>query len=208
MIYCLKLYLRLIVVTLTNSNKMKKFLKYSVLLIMAGIFFLGRAKAQVYKTNNGEITFVSKTDFKEFKAVNNNVSAAASFFGNVQFRVPINSFIFKSALMQEHFQENYMESNTYPNASFKGLIIEPEKFKLSSKSQKVKVKGMLNIHGVDHEELVNGTIQETKDGVVLKADFSIELEDYNINIPKNNINDIAETIEINVNCLLINKPKK
>src|SRR5210317_858016 len=146
MIYCLKLYLRLIVVTLTKSNKMKKYLKYSVLLIMAGIFFLGRAKAQVYKTNNGEITFVSKTDF--------------------------------------------------------------EKFKLSSKSQKVKVKGMLNIHGVDHEELVNGTIQETKDGVVLKADFSIELEDYNINIPKNNINDIAETIEINVNCLLINKPKK
>ena len=191
-----------------KSNKMKNYLKYSVLLIMASIFFLGRAKAQVYKTNNGEITFVSKTDFKEFKAVNNNVSAAASFFGKVQFRVPINSFIFKSALMQEHFQENYMESNTYPNASFKGLIIEPEKFKLSSKSQKVKVKGMLNIHGVDHEELVNGTIQETKDGVVLKADFSIELEDYNINIPKNNINDIAETIEINVNCLLINKPKK
>ena len=187
---------------------MKKYLKYSVLLIMAGIFFLGRAKAQVYKTNNGEITFVSKTDFKEFKAVNNNVSAAASFFGNVQFRVPINSFIFKSALMQEHFQENYMESNTYPNASFKGLIIEPEKFKLSSKSQKVKVKGMLNIHGVDHEELVNGTIQETKDGVVLKAYFSIQLDDYNINIPKNNINDIAETIEINVDCLLINKPKE
>lgn len=187
---------------------MKKFLKYGILLIMAGIFFLGRAKAQVYKTNNGEITFVSKTDFKEFKAVTNNVSAAASFFGKVQFRVPINSFIFKSALMQEHFQENYMESNTYPNASFKGSIIEPEKFKLSSKSQNVKVKGMLNIHGVDHEELVNGTIQDTKDGVVLKADFSIELHDYNINIPKNNINNIAETIEINVDCLLLNKPKK
>lgn len=187
---------------------MKKLIKYSVLLIMASIFFLGRAKAQVYKTNNGEISFVSKTDFEEFKAVNNNVSAAASFFGKVQFRVPINSFIFKSALMQEHFQENYMESSTYPNASFKGSIIEPEKFKLSFKSQKVKVKGVLNIHGIDHEEMVNGTIQETKDGVVLKAGFSIHLDDYNIKIPKNNINDIAETIVIKVDCILLNKPKK
>ena len=187
---------------------MNKFLKYGVLLIMASIFFLGRAKAQVYKTNNGEISFVSKTDFKEFKAVNNNVSAAASFFGKVQFRVPINSFIFKSALMQEHFQENYMESSTYPNASFKGSIIEPEKFKLTSQNQEVKVKGVLNIHGVDHEEMVDGTIQETKDGVVLKANFSIQLDDYNIKIPKNNINDISETINIKIDCLLLNKPKK
>jgi|SRR6056300_655320 len=191
-----------------KSNKMNKFLKYGVLLIMASIFFLGRAKAQVYKTNNGEISFVSKTDFKEFKAVNNNVSAAASFFGKVQFRVPINSFIFKSALMQEHFQENYMESSTYPNASFKGSIIEPEKFKLTSQNQEVKVKGVLNIHGVDHEEMVDGTIQETKDGVVLKANFSIQLDDYNIKIPKNNINDISETINIKIDCLLLNKPKK
>jgi polyisoprenoid-binding protein YceI len=191
-----------------KSNKMNKFLKYGVLLIMASIFFLGRAKAQVYKTNNGEISFVSKTDFKEFKAVNNNVSAAASFFGKVQFRVPINSFIFKSALMQEHFQENYMESSTYPNASFKGSIIEPEKFKLTSQNQEVKVKGVLNIHGVDHEEMVDGTIQETKDGVVLKANFSIQLDDYNIKIPKNNLNDISETINIKIDCLLLNKPKK
>ena len=67
---------------------MRKYFKYSVLLIMASIFFIGLAKAQVYKTNNGEITFVSKTDFKEFKAVNNTFLRRLLFLATFNLEFP------------------------------------------------------------------------------------------------------------------------
>ena len=76
--------------------------KYTILLVMAMIFAIGHSVAQTYKTSTGEISFVSKTDFETFEAVNNQVTAAYSN-GKVQFRVPINAFIFEKKLMQTHF---------------------------------------------------------------------------------------------------------
>lgn len=187
---------------------MKNYTKYISLLMMALIFIVGRSKGQVFKTSNGKILFVSKTDFETFDATNNKVIAAVTSSGKIQFRVPINAFIFDQALMQTHFQENYMESSKYANASFKGGVVDPEGFKLSSKVQQVKVAGVFNIHGVDKEEEVTGTLQKTKNGVELKAKFSIQISDYGIEIPKNNINDISNVINIEVDCKLTPKKKK
>ena len=178
--------------------------KYTVLLAMALIFTIGRTVGQTYKTSTSEISFLSKTDFETFEAVNNQVSAAYSK-GKVQFRVPINAFIFEKKLMQTHFQENYMESATYPNGSFKGTIIYPENFKPSAKAQTVKVKGTFNIHGVEKETEISGSITQTKNGLSLIANFSILLNDFNINIPASSINKIAQTIDIRVDAQLTKK---
>ncbi len=178
--------------------------KYAIVLVMALIFAIGQSFAQVFKTSTGEVSFISKTDFESFEAVNNQVTAAYSR-KKLQFRVPINAFIFEKKLMQTHFQENYMESSKFPNASFKGSIISPEDFKISSKEQPVTVKGTLNIHGVDKESEIVGTIQNTPDGVVLKANFTIILSDYQIGVPSNLTAKISQNIDIKVNALLLSK---
>jgi polyisoprenoid-binding protein YceI len=107
--------------------------------------------------------------------------------------------------MQTHFQENYMESAKYPNGSFKGTVIYPENFKLSTKAQNVKVKGIFNIHGVEKETEISGSITQTKTGILLSANFSILLNDFNINIPVSSINKIAQNIDIRVDAQLTAK---
>lgn len=173
---------------------------------MASIFFIGAAFSQVYTSSEGSIRFVSKTDFEEFEAVNHQPSVAMSSNGKVQFRVPVNSFEFEKKLMQTHFQENYMESSKFPNAEFKGTIIEPDNFKLKDGKQEVKVKGIMEIHGVEKEIEATGTIKKTKNEVIMFGNFDILLSDYKINIPKNNINQISNTITIHLEAKL--EPKK
>ncbi|MFN4940861.1 MAG: hypothetical protein ACK5GM_02860, partial [Bacteroidota bacterium] len=75
--------------------------------------------AQVYKTSAGKISFVSKTAIEEFSANNAQVEAAIAPAKNqIQFRVPVNGFVFKSGLMQKHFQENYMETSQFQYSNF------------------------------------------------------------------------------------------
>ncbi len=174
---------------------------------MAMIFAIGQTFAQVYKTSTAVVSFISKTEYETFEATNNQVTAAysASSPAKVQFRVPVNAFIFEKKLMQTHFQENYMESAKYPNASFKGEIIAPENFRINGKEQKeqaVTVKGVFNIHGVDKETEIKGSLQYTPNGIVLKANFSILLSDYNIAVPSNLMAKISQNIDIKVNALL------
>jgi polyisoprenoid-binding protein YceI len=180
--------------------------KYSIILLMASIFFVGAAFSQVYTSSEGSIRFVSKTDFEEFEAVNHQPSIAMSSKGKVQFRVPVNSFEFEKKLMQTHFQENYMESSKFPNAEFKGTVFEPENFMLKDGKQEVKVKGTMEIHGVEKEIEATGTIKKSKEGIVMFGNFNILLSDYKINIPKNNINQISNTITVYFEAKL--EPKK
>jgi polyisoprenoid-binding protein YceI len=180
--------------------------KYSIILLMASIFFVGAASSQVYKSTDAHIRFVSKTDFEEFEAINHQPTIAFTNKGKVQFRVPVNSFEFEKKLMQTHFQENYMESSKYPNADFKGSVIEPENFNLKEGVQKVKVSGIMKMHGVEKEISATGTIQKNKNEVVMSGNFDVLLSDYKIAIPKNNINQISNTITIHFEAKL--EPKK
>lgn len=189
-----------------HLHYIKTMKKQYVYLIMVSLFILqqNKAHAQILKTATGIVSFTSKTDFLTFEAINNQVSAAYSK-GKMQFRVPVNAFIFERKLMQTHFQENYMESAKYPNGSFKGTVVSPENFKPSAKVQNVKVKGIFSIHGVDKETEVVGTIVQTNKGMELKADFSILLIDYNIDIPSTVVNKISPTVDIQVETLLSEK---
>src|SRR5215210_2804803 len=95
--------------------------KYS--LILATLFLATTAFSQRYMTRTGKVTFFSSTPLENIEAINNEMACAIdSKSGDVAFQVPIKSFKFEKALMQEHFNENYLESDKYPKAEFKGKV--------------------------------------------------------------------------------------
>src|SRR5688572_21005069 len=100
----------------------------SKIILLAGLFvivtaFSLKVTGDKYKTKNGKVTFYSHTDLEDIKADNNKVSSVLDTkSGKMVIEVLIKSFVFKKALMQEHFNENYMESNKYPKSKFDGKI--------------------------------------------------------------------------------------
>jgi polyisoprenoid-binding protein YceI len=181
--------------------------KVSFLTILA--LFAFQLNAQTFKTNEGTIKFINKTSLMEFEAVNNQVTAAISGKGKVQFRVPINSFQFEKKLMQSHFQENYMESQTFPNATFSGSVMKMDGVNLTKAGEyNVKVAGKFDMHGVSKADTLAGKLIVAKGTVKLVSSFSIKCNDYNIKIPAAVSSKVANEIKINVNCLTAITEKK
>lgn len=170
---------------------------------------LNTASAQVYKTSTGSVNFHSHTDMEDIDATNSTVVAAMSAGGVVEFSVSVNSFQFKKALMQKHFQENYMETSKFPKSSFKGKITNMAGVNLTKNgTYTVSVKGNLTMHGVTKEVTIPGTVTVNGNKVTLKSDeskFKVKPSDYGIKIPAANAASIADEIEISVNCELTKK---
>ena len=183
---------------------MKTILRIVIVLLMlsSSVF------AQKYMTKNGKITFNSDAPMEKIEAKNNQVGVILDASnGELVFRVLITSFEFKQALMQEHFNENYMESPKFPNSTFKGKItnLKDINFTKNGKYNAV-VEGDLTIHGVTKKVKQTGTV-EVKDGkVIVSCKFSIKVKDYNINIPNAVAGKIAETVQIIVDATM--DPKK
>ncbi len=178
---------------------MKKiFLSATLLFIISGI-----AKAQKYYTKNGNISFFSKTSLEDIKADNNQVmSVLNAGTGELQFSVLIKSFHFPKALMEEHFNENYMESAKYPKSTFKGTVADISKVNfVVDGTYPVTVSGELTIHGVTKKVTTNGKFVVKGGKITGNAVFSVALADYKIEVPKLVENNIAKNIEITVNCL-------
>jgi hypothetical protein len=166
--------------------------------------------AQVLVTKNGYIRFFSTTPVENIEAKNNQVNCALDSKNNkLIFKVLIKSFVFEKALMQEHFNENYMESDKFPSASFTGKITNINELNLSKNGiYKVSVEGEMSIHGVAKNVKESGTA-EVKDGKVrLKAKFNVKPKDYQIKIPAAVATKIAESIEVSVDCSLSPMDKK
>ncbi len=149
----------------------------------------------LYSTTSAEIGFFSEAPIENIKAESDNgISVLNIETGELAFQVKINTFQFEKALMQEHFNENYMESDKYPKASFKGKILNFEHS--SNASQEVIVKGDLTIHGVTRKVEVPATIQHNGDRIDLESTFNVRCEDHKIRIPKLLWKNIAEVIEV------------
>ena len=167
------------------------------ILLLLYVFFTDNALAQKYKSSSSSIHFFSNAPVEDIEATNlDGQSAIDLATGEIVFSIPIKSFTFEKSLMQEHFNENYMESDKYPKAIFKGEIMN---FDLSNNElQKANAKGIINIHGVEQEISVEGQIKISDDSMELKAKFSIKLEDYKIKIPKVVFYNIAEIVDVTI----------
>ena len=153
----------------------------------------------IYLTRQGIVEFFSSTPIEDIKAYNNQVSCVLNYkTGTFAFQVPIKGFMFKNALMQEHFNENYLESDIYPKSIFKGEIKDWGGIAINDSTVNIRLVGELTIHGVTNEIEQNATIWRINGNLVGKCKFIISLEDYNVKIPKIVRQNIAESIEINV----------
>ena len=178
-------------------------MKTFVLITALTLSFCANIFAQKVYTKNGTISFFSKSPLENISADNNQVmSVLNKQNGEMQFSVLIKSFHFKKALMEEHFNENYMESNKFPKASFKGAVEDMSKMDLSKEgTYKVKVNGELTMHGVANKVSSTGTMS-VKAGIITgNSIFILKLEDYKITIPKLVKDNISEKIEITVSCV-------
>lgn len=179
-------------------------------LVIATVLMCGMtvsAMAQKYITRTGKISFFSSTPVENIEAFNNDVSSVVDArTGDLAFIVPIKSFKFEKALMQEHFNENYMESDKFPKADFKGKIMNIDAVNFSKDGvYNVKVAGRLTIHGVSKDVTMPGTVTVKGGSITTNTKFNVHPADYGIKIPSMVAAKIADQIEVTVNSILSQK---
>ena len=163
------------------------------------IFMTPLIAKDIYFTRSGAISFFSSTPIEDIKANNEQATCVLDMeTGSVSFRIPIRGFIFKNSLMQEHFNENYLESDKFPYASFKGQVNDWGEINLSKDYQSIEIKGMMNIHGVSQKITEVGRISLRDGRVIGNSIFKIKVADYGIEIPKLVRENIAKVMEINI----------
>jgi len=152
----------------------------------------------IYQTKSAKVKFFSATTVENIEAVNNQVNAKLSTNGQMVFILAIRGFVFKNALMQEHFNENYMESDKFPKASFFGNITNINTVNFSKDgSYPVSVNGDMEIHGVKQKVNATGTIDIKNGKIAAKSIFKVTIT--NFGIKGSYIGDkIAKEIEITV----------
>ena len=169
-----------------------------VLLVLAAPR-LGCAQGK-FMTKVGRVSFFSTSIIEDIEARNGAAAAVLDLgTGQLAFAVPIKEFVFKRTLMQEHFNENYMESDKYPRATFTGHFTGADAAALGVLgSHAIQVEGDLTLHGVTHHLTVPGTL-EAKNGQLLAfAFFSVAPADYAIEIPLLVRENIAKIVSIRV----------
>ena len=175
--------------------------------IITALFVVGAtisANAQYYKgkPDVSTISFFSKSPLEDIDATNKKVTVVLKTTTNeIQFGVPMVGFKFPKPLMEEHFNENYVESSKYPTCTFKGKINETIDFTKDG-DYKVTAKGVLDLHGVQKEIEAPGTLTVKGKDILLNANFKIKIADYNIKVPSLYVQNIAEFVDVKVNATL------
>jgi len=146
-----------------------------------------QTKAQVLMTRTGKIHFdaTTKASPEKVEGKNNEVACILDEkTGDIRFQVLVKSFKFERQLMEEHFNENYMESDKFPKSDFKGTIANLSEVNFAKDGNyPVKVTGKMTMHGVTNELTASGTLMVKGNTVELKSKFSLKLADYKIEIP-------------------------
>jgi len=171
-------------------------------LFLAGLLFcISESIAQTFVTRNGTVRFFSEAPLENIEAVNRQVSSALDAeTGEFVFRVVMRSFSFEKALMQQHFNDNFVESHKYPNATFQGQILDIGEIDFNSDGEyEVTVEGDLTIKDVTRFISEQGILRIRGDNVIGESKFIVRPEEYNITIPSRFARNISQEIEVTVN---------
>jgi polyisoprenoid-binding protein YceI len=156
------------------------------------------AQAQIATSHDVAFSFFSKAPIEDISAESEEgVSALDTESKSIYFKVAIRTFEFEKSLMQEHFNENYLESHKYPFAEFKGKIKDDVKLSTDGTYQ-VTVQGDLTIHNVTKNYTVKGKLKVTGGKIAANATFPVQLADHKIKIPRILIKNIAEVVQVTV----------
>ncbi len=170
---------------------MKLFFSFVVVLLLS----TGIHAQKIFGTRNGKVSFSSPSD-EDVKATNNEVASRIADNGQMTFSLLTKGFKFKLAEMQEHFNDQYIESTKFPRADFKGTIVNLKDVNFTKDgSYKVTVTGDLTLHGITKNITVNGTV-DIKDGKPsAMGKFDIIMKDFNIDAAK-----VTQKVSAEINC--------
>jgi len=170
-----------------------------ILLLLISLSAVVISKAQVYTAKSGTASFYSEAPLENIEAISNSVqSILNTATKSIAFIISIRSFDFKKDLMQEHFNEKYMESDKFPNATYSGKINEDLDLAKDG-TYEVTSTGKITMHGQEKEITVPGTFT-VKDGEAsLKSNFPLAVADFKIEIPQLLFQNIADTVAVKVN---------
>jgi YceI-like domain len=177
---------------------MKKW--YCIAIAISAVHF--STAQNIVITKKGQVSFFSKTPLENIDAVNNEASSALNTQnGEIVFAVLVKGFHFERALMEEHFNENYMESDKLPKSMFKGKINGFSSLNLGKDgSYAISAEGELTVHGITKRINIPGTIIVKGGQVQATAKFKIDPREYAITIPAIVADKIAEMINVSVDC--------
>lgn len=175
------------------------------ILVILAIFSTTTFYGQQLVSKSGEIRFFSKTPLENIEAVNQQVNIVMDTLkGSIVIKVLLRSFVFEKALMQEHFNENYVESHKYPISVFKGKVINHDSIHYQKEGNYyLEVAGDLTLHGITHHVEHHGTLEISNNKIEVKAQFMLSPEHYKIKIPRGVRKNIASQVQITVNATLI-----
>lgn len=163
----------------------------SVLLLIIGL----QVQSQQVIERQGKVSFFSYTSVENIEAINNQAFSVIDLSNNeIAISMLMKAFTFKKALMQEHFNESYVESDIYPKATFSGKILD---FDLTNLDTETKmIDGTLTIHGVSKAIKIPVKIESQNNLISLSGDFEVKVNDYEIKIPPILRSNIAKIISI------------
>ena len=170
-------------------------MKFVFTLMIAVVCFTQLEAQKIYATRNGKISFTSPTD-EDVRAINNEVASRIADNGQLTFSLLMKGFKFKLAEMQEHFNDQYVESVKFPRADFKGNIINLNEVDFNKDgSYKISVKGDLTMHGVTKNITANGSIEMKAGKPIANAKFTMLLKDFSINA-----GSVTDKVMIDISC--------
>ncbi len=177
-------------------------MKKLILLSAVVTAFTSEISAQIFMAQAGEASFFSPTPVENITAT----SKTAKYILNtktqdIQAKIAMTSFVFEKPLMQEHFNENYVESEKYPHAILKGKINEKIDFTKDGEHP-VTVTGIMSIHGVDKEYSIPGKLIVKGDQIIISSTFKLKFADHNIVIPSLYTGVIPPDTEVKINSIL------
>lgn len=154
----------------------------------------------IYNVSKGAITFKSDAPLELITATSNELKGLIETDKKqFAFSIKIRSFKgFNSGIQRDHFNENYLESDKYPDATFSGKIIEDVDFTKNS-TLTVRAKGTLTVHGVARERIIKSDMSIRNGQIFIKSNFTVLLADHNIPIPKVVHEKLASEIKVDVN---------
>lgn len=179
-------------------------MKYLLLIsfIFATTFF---ANAQLFVAKKSTVNFFSATPIENIQAECKDAKVLINVKTNeIAFLISNTSFQFENKLMQEHFNEKYIESEKYPMSTFKGRINEQIDLTQNG-AYNVTVTGKLNIHGVEQDRTITGIITVKDGSIHVSSDFIVKVADHKIEIPKLVVKKVAEEIAVKVEVDLVSK---
>ncbi len=171
-------------------------MKYAVKLLIFSVLISTQTFGQLYSTQAGETNFFSETPVENISASNKTVGAILNIStSEVAVSMKMSAFDFPNKLMQEHFNENYMESEKFPTGSFKGKILETIDYSKNG-TYNITAKGQLTLHGVTQPRDLKGKLTIENQKISLVCNFDVKLVDHKIDVPKLVFAKIAEVISI------------